>query len=126
MIPLDLVAYYVSNPATSNPARPLYSNTEQHNPRTPTGTIEKEQPEMVEFLRTASHGQVMLFMFRETFPKLPDSTALLFDEPRDGALGVQPAAHSQEVLQELVDRKKFRIICATHYRRYCLKSPVRT
>ena len=36
---------------------------------------------MVEFLRTASHGQVMLSMFRETFPKLPDGTTLLLDEP---------------------------------------------
>ncbi len=55
-------------------------DAEQHNPRTQLEFF-KDQPEMLEFLRMASHGQVMLNMFRESFPKLPDGTILLLDEP---------------------------------------------
>src|SRR5581483_10890032 len=55
-------------------------DAEQHNPRVQLELF-KDQPEMIEFLKMASHGQVMLSMFKETFPKLPDGTILLLDEP---------------------------------------------
>ena len=73
----------------------------------------KDQPEMLEFLQMASHGQVMLSMFKETFPKLPDGTILLLDEP-EMALSVSNQRRILKMLMELVDQKKFRIICATH------------
>src|ERR1041385_8688244 len=53
-------------------------DAEQHNPRTQLELF-KDQPEMLEFLRVASHGQVMLSLFKESFPKLPDGTVLLLD-----------------------------------------------
>jgi predicted ATPase len=87
-------------------------DAEQHNPRTQLELF-KEQPEMVEFLRTASHGQVMLSLFRETFPKLPEGTTLLLDEP-EMALSVSNQRRILKMLQELVAEKNFRIICATH------------
>jgi predicted ATPase len=87
-------------------------DAEQHNPRTQLELF-KGQPEMLEFLRMASHGQVMLSMFRETFPKLPDGTCLLLDEP-EMALSVSNQRRILKMLKELVDQKKFRIICATH------------
>jgi len=87
-------------------------DAEQHNPRVQLELF-KEQPEMVEFLRTASHGQVMLSMFRETFPKLADGTVLLLDEP-EMALSVSNQRRILKMLMELTDQKKFRIICATH------------
>src|SRR3954465_6034741 len=55
-------------------------DAEQHNPRMQPELF-KDQPEMMEFLRIASHGQVMLSLFAESFPKLPDGTVLLLDEP---------------------------------------------
>ena len=87
-------------------------DAEQHNPRTHLDLFEK-QPEMREFLRMASHGQVMLSMFRETFPRLPDGTILLLDEP-EMALSVSNQHRILKMLMELVDQKKFRIVCATH------------
>src|SRR5690349_15043357 len=87
-------------------------DAEQHNPRTQLELFQN-QPEMVEFLKTASHGQVMLSLFRETFPKLPDGTVLLLDEP-EMALSVSNQRRILKMLQELVDQKKFRIVCATH------------
>ncbi|HXS93079.1 MAG TPA: AAA family ATPase [Candidatus Limnocylindrales bacterium] len=87
-------------------------DAEQHNPRTHLELFEG-QPEMLEFLRMASHGQVMLSMFRETFPKLPPGTTLLLDEP-EMALSVSNQQRILKMLLELVDQKKFRIICATH------------
>src|ERR1035438_8315185 len=87
---------------------------------------------MVEFLRTASHGQVMLSLFRESFPKLPEGTTLLLDEPEmalssvvpsgttllldepEMALSVSNQRRVLKMLLELVDQKKFRIVCATH------------
>ena len=87
-------------------------DAEQHNPRTQLELFQ-EQPEMVEFLRTASHGQVMLSLFRESFPKLPEGTTLLLDEP-EMALSVSNQRRVLKMLLELVDRKKFRIVCATH------------
>ena len=87
-------------------------DAEQHNPRTQLELF-KDQPEMLEYLRLASHGQVMLSMFSETFPKLPDGTILLLDEP-EMALSVSNQRRILKMLMELVDQKKFRIVCATH------------
>src|SRR6266567_1641023 len=42
-------------------------DAEQHNPRNQLQLFQ-DQPEMLEFLRMASHGQVMLSLFRESFP----------------------------------------------------------
>jgi predicted ATPase len=73
----------------------------------------QDQPEMLEFLQIASHGQVMLSLFRESFPKLPDGTILLLDEP-EMALSVSNQRRILKMLMELVDQKHFRIVCATH------------
>jgi predicted ATPase len=87
-------------------------DAEQHNPRTQLELF-KDSPEMVEFLQTASHGQVMLSMFQENFPNLPNGTILLLDEP-EMALSVSNQRRILKMLLELVDKKGFRIICATH------------
>ena len=87
-------------------------DAEQHNPRTQLELF-KDQPEMLEFLRMASHGQVMLSLFRESFPKLPDGTILLLDEP-EMALSASNQRRILKMLMELVDQKHFRIVCATH------------
>ena len=87
-------------------------DAEQHNPRTQLDLFQ-DQPEMLEFLKMASHGQVMLSLFHESFPRLPDSTILLLDEP-EMALSVSNQRRILKMLMELVDRKKFRIVCATH------------
>ena len=87
-------------------------DAERHNPRVQLELF-KDQPEMIEFLQIASHGQVMLSMFRETFPKLPDGTILLLDEP-EMALSASNQRRILKMLMELVDQKKFRIVCATH------------
>lgn len=49
-------------------------DAEQHNPRMHMELFD-DNPQMQEFVRSASHGQVMLSMFRETFPALPEGTA---------------------------------------------------
>ena len=110
----DLVEGYVYRvePGDVKPGKAYLFDTEQHNPRTQLELF-KEQPKMVEFLRTASHGQVMLSMFRETFPQLPEGTTLLLDEP-EMALSVSNQRRILKMLLELVDVKKFRIVCATH------------
>ena len=87
-------------------------DAEQHNPRMQMEHF-KDQPQMQEFLRSASHGQVMLSLFRESFPKLPNGTILLLDEP-EMALSVSNQRRIVKMLQELVDQKQFRIVCATH------------
>ncbi len=87
-------------------------DAELHNPRTQLEYF-SEQPEMQEFLRTASHGQIMLSLFRETFPKMPDGSVLLLDEP-EMALSVSNQSRILKMLFELVEKKNFRIICATH------------
>ncbi len=87
-------------------------DAEQHNPRMQMDYF-ANQPEMQECLRTASHGQIMLSLFRETFPKMPDGSVLLLDEP-EMALSASNQARILKMLLELVDRKKFRIVCATH------------
>ena len=94
--------------------RSFLFDAERHNPRTQLDLFQ-DQPEMLEFLKMASHGQVMLSLFRETFPKLPDGTILLLDEP-EMALSVSNQRRILKMLKELVDQKQFRIICATHSR----------
>lgn len=90
----------------------FWFDAEQHNPRMHLEFFEGN-PALKEFVATASHGQVMLSMFRETFPRLPDGTILLLDEP-EMALSPSNQRRSLKMMQELVDRKNFRIICATH------------
>jgi len=94
------------------PGRAYLFDAEHHNPRVQLELFQ-DQPEMLEFLKMASHGQVMLSMFKETFPRLPDGTILLLDEP-EMALSVSNQRRILKMLMELVDQKKFRIICATH------------
>jgi predicted ATPase len=87
-------------------------DAEQHNPRQQLELF-KDQPEMLEFLRMASHGQVMLSLFRESFPKLPEGSILLLDEP-EMALSVSNQHRILKMLKELVDQRHLRIVCATH------------
>jgi predicted ATPase len=87
-------------------------DAEHHNPRMHPELFENN-PQMREFLQMASHGQVMLSLFRETFPSLPEGAMLLLDEP-EMALSVSNQRRVLKMLLELVDQKKFRIICATH------------
>jgi predicted ATPase len=103
---------YRLEPGAEKYGTPFMFDAEQHNPRTQLEFF-KDQPQMLEFLQTASHGQVMLSMFRENFPSLPDGTVLLLDEP-EMALSVSNQRRILKMLLELVDRKKFRIVCATH------------
>jgi predicted ATPase len=87
-------------------------DAEQHNPRHQLQLFEGN-PEMREFLATASHGQVMLSLFRESFPQLPNGTVLLLDEP-EMALSQSNQRRILKMLKELVDQKGFRIVTATH------------
>ena len=103
---------YRLEPGDVTPGKAYLFDAEQHNPRVQPELF-KDQPEMVEFLKMASHGQVMLSLFRETFPKLPEGSTLLLDEP-EMALSVSNQRRILKMLMELVDQKKFRIICATH------------
>ena len=103
---------YRIEPVPPKPARVFLFDAERHNPRTQLELF-KEQPEMLEFLTIASHGQVMLSLFRESFPKLPDGTVLLLDEP-EMALSASSQRRILKMLKELVDQKNFRIVCATH------------
>ncbi len=95
-----------------DPAKVLLFDAEQHNPRHQLQLFEGN-PEMKEFLTTASHGQVMLSLFRESFPKLPEGTVLLLDEP-EMALSQSNQRRILKMLKELVDVKRFRIVTATH------------
>jgi len=95
-----------------DPEKVLLFDAEQHNPRHQLQLFEGN-PEMKEFLSTASHGQVMLSLFRESFPKLPDGTVLLLDEP-EMALSQSNQRRILKMLKELVEQKKFRIVTATH------------
>jgi predicted ATPase len=97
--------------APESPSVVLF-DAEQHNPRTQLEFF-RDQPEMLEFLQTASHGQVMLSLFKESFPKLPDGSVLLLDEP-EMALSVSNQRRILKMLLELVEGKRFRVICATH------------
>src|ERR1700712_1829429 len=87
-------------------------DAEQHNPRMRLDLFE-DQPEMLEFLRLASHGQVMLSMFRQSFPALEPGTILLLDEP-EMALSVSNQRRILKMMKELADQRGFRIVCATH------------
>ena len=87
-------------------------DAEQHNSRMQMDLF-KDQPEMQEFLKMASHGQVMLSMFNQTFPSFPDGTVLLLDEP-EMALSVSNQHRILKMLKELVDQRHLRIVCATH------------
>lgn len=87
-------------------------DAEQHNPRMHLDLFEGN-PRMREFVSSASHGQVMLSMFRETFPALPEGTCLLLDEP-EMALSTSNQHRILKMLKELADQKKFHIVCATH------------
>ncbi len=90
----------------------LLFDAEQHNPRTNPSLYDGESG-MREFLETASHGQVMLSLFRETFPQLPDGSVLLLDEP-EMALSQSNQRRILKMLKELVDSRNFRIVAATH------------
>ena len=90
----------------------LLFDAEQHNPRN-TPSLYDDQPAMKEFLLTASHGQVMLSLFKDLFPQLPDGSVLLLDEP-EMALSQSNQLRILKMLKELVDTKKFRIVAATH------------
>ncbi len=87
-------------------------DAEQHNPRMQLEFF-KDQPDMVEFLQLASHGQVMLAMFQQNFPTLERGTTLLLDEP-EMALSVSNQRRILKMLMELVDQRGFRVVCATH------------
>jgi len=103
---------YRWEPQAPEPANVVLFDAEQHNPRTQLEFF-RDQPEMLEFLRMASHGQVMLSLFKDSFPKLPDGSVLLLDEP-EMALSVSNQRRILKMLLELVERKKFRVVCATH------------
>ena len=90
----------------------FWFDAEQHNPRMHMELFENN-PRMKEFVSAASHGQVMLSMFRDSFPSLPEGTILLLDEP-EMALSPSNQQRVLKMMLELVDKKKFRIICATH------------
>ena len=90
----------------------LLFDAEQHNPRN-NPSLYEDDSQMQEFLMTASHGQVMLSLFRETFPQLPDGSVLLLDEP-EMALSQSNQRRVLKMLKELVDTKRFHIVAATH------------
>jgi predicted ATPase len=79
----------------SNASQVMLFDAEQHNPRAHPELFDT-QPEMKEFIQMASHGQVMLSMFSQTFPSFPNQRRIL------------------KMLMELVDQKQFRIVAATH------------
>jgi predicted ATPase len=87
-------------------------DAEQHNPRNQMELFE-DDPKMKEFLSMASHGQVMISLFKDSFPGLPDGTLLLLDEP-EMALSQANQRRILKMLMELVDKKDMRIIAATH------------
>ncbi len=90
----------------------LLFDAEQHNPRNHPEMFD-DDPMMKEFVETASHGQVMLSLFQQTFPSLPDGTVLLLDEP-EMALSSSNQRRVLKMLKELADQKRFRIVAATH------------
>jgi predicted ATPase len=87
-------------------------DAEQHNPRMQLDLF-KDQPEMLEFLQLASHGQVMLAMFQQNFPSLGNGATLLLDEP-EMALSASNQRRILKILKELIHQRGFRVICATH------------
>lgn len=109
--PVELYSYRIDLGGTKVPNVFLF-DAEQHNPRNQLELF-AENPQMKEFLSMASHGQVMLTMFREAFPSLPDGTVLLLDEP-EMALSQSNQRRILMMLKELVDQKNMRIVAATH------------
>ncbi len=103
---------YQSETNAINPQKVYLFDAEQHNPRNQLHMFENDK-EMHEFLQVASHGQVMLSLFKESFPKLPNGTTLLLDEP-EMALSESNQRRILKMLLELIDQKNFRIITATH------------
>lgn len=95
-----------------SPDKVFLFDAEQHNPRNHPEFF-ADDSRMREFVETASHGQVMLSLFKESFPTLPDGTVLLLDEP-EMALSVSNQRRTLKMLKELVDDKGMRIIAATH------------
>lgn len=87
-------------------------DAEQHNPRKQLQMFAQDS-QTREFLEMASHGQVMLSMFSQSFPTLPDGTTLLLDEP-EMALSPSNQKRVLKMLKELVDDKSMRIVAATH------------
>ncbi|MGH9662592.1 MAG: AAA family ATPase [Bryobacteraceae bacterium] len=85
-------------------------DAEQHNPR---AHLDQFDDRMKEFLALASHGQVMLSMFSESFPSLPEGSTLLLDEP-EMALSPSNQRRILKMMMELVDQRAFRIVAATH------------
>ena len=98
----------------------LLFDAEQHNPRNNPDYFDSD-PSLKEFLLTASHGQVMLSLFSQTFPRLREGAVLLLDEP-EMALSASNQRRVLKMLKELVDTKRFRIVAATHSP-YLLNSP---
>lgn len=108
---VDHYAYRVDLKGAKNPEVFLF-DAEQHNPRNQLEMF-SDNPQMQEFLSMASHGQVMLTMFKEAFPSLPEGTVLLLDEP-EMALSQSNQRRILMMLKELVDQRNMRIIAATH------------
>lgn len=90
----------------------LLFDAEQHNPRNKPELFD-DDPAMREFIQSASHGQVMLSLFQQTFPSLPEGSVLLLDEP-EMALSQSNQRRILKMLKELADQKGFRIVAATH------------
>ena len=108
---VDGFAYKV-DPRGLELGKVMLFDAEQHNPRN-NPELFNEDPQMKEFITSASHGQVMLSLFAETFPAMPDGSVLLLDEP-EMALSQSNQRRILKMLKELVDQKNFRIIAATH------------
>jgi predicted ATPase len=96
----------------SDPGNVFLFDAEVHNPRNQLGFFEN-QAEMQEFLQLASHGQVMLTLFRQSFPALPRGSVLLLDEP-EMALSQSNQRRVLKMMMELVDQRDMRVIAATH------------
>jgi len=103
---------YKLDPGSQPPSKVFLFDAEQHNPRNQLDLFTQD-PQMREFLEIASHGQVMLTLFKEAFPSLPEGTVLLLDEP-EMALSQSSQRRVLTMLKELVAQKEMRIIAATH------------
>ena len=103
---------YRLEPQGTEVSKVFLFDAEQHNPRNQLHLFQN-QPEMKEFLETASHGQVMLSLFRQTFPSLPGGTVLLLDEP-EMALSHSNQRRTVKMLMELVEQRNMRVVAATH------------
>jgi len=103
---------YKIDPSGWKTSQVFLFDAEQHNPRHQPELFQ-HNPQMQEFLEIASHGQVMLTLFKEAFPSLPEGTILLLDEP-EMALSQSNQRRILKMLKELVDQKGMRVIAATH------------